>query len=181
MSSILESLTQNLSGDVTAQIAEKLGTDSASTETAINAALPMMMGALGRNASGGGEGLSSLTGLLDADGDGSIMDDLMGAVSDDNTASSGLGMLGQMLGNSQGAVEQGVEKTSGLSSDMTSQLLGMLAPMVIGSLSKTRNEEGMDDDGLMGLLGGLQGEADSQLGGLSQFLDADGDGSVVGC
>ena len=138
----------------------------------------MMMGALGRNASSG-EGLQSLTGLIDKDGDGSILDDLMGAVDNDSTVASGQNMLEQMLGGSQRAVEQGVEQASGLTADMSSQVMAMLAPMIIGALDKTRNDEGLDADGLSGLLGGLQSEADSRLGGLTQFLDADGDGSVV--
>ena len=48
--SLLDMLQQRLGGDAVSQISQQLGTDPGTTQTAIAAALPMLVGALARNA-----------------------------------------------------------------------------------------------------------------------------------
>ena len=47
---LLDMLQQRLGGTAVQQISQQLGTDHGTTETAIQAALPMLVGALARNA-----------------------------------------------------------------------------------------------------------------------------------
>ncbi|MEZ4656435.1 MAG: DUF937 domain-containing protein [Caldilineaceae bacterium] len=178
MSSLLDLLSQQLDANTVNQLSRQLGADSAATQTAINAALPMLLGALGRNASSA-DGAQALNNALARDHDGSILNDVLGAMSSGNTADMGAKILGHVLGGKQTSVQRGVSQVSGLDVDTTGQLLAMLAPVVMGALGQTKRQSGLDAGDLSDLLGGVQKQADSQLGGLAQLLDLDGDGSMV--
>lgn len=178
MSSILDVLAQQLDDQTIQQLSRQIGADQASTQKAISAALPMLLGALGRNAASP-EGARALNNALERDHDGSILNDLMGAMSSGNTSDMGMKILGHVLGGKQSTVQQGLSQVSGLDAGTTGQLLAMLAPIVMGTLGQTKRQSGLDAGGLSDLLGGVQRQADSQLGGMAQLLDLDGDGSVV--
>ena len=61
--SILNDLLSQLQGGASGQIAQQLGADTQTTQQAIGAALPMIVGALGRNAQsqGGADALFNAT------------------------------------------------------------------------------------------------------------------------
>jgi len=176
--SLLNSLMNEFGDDAIQQISSQLGTDSAGTQQAIGAALPMIMGALGRNAASE-DGAQALTSALSTDHDGGILNDLSSALSDPNTASVGSGILGHVLGSQQDNIVQGLSQSSGLDAGSTGKLMQMLAPVVMGALGKQQSEGGLDAAGIASLLGGESEQAASQLGGLSQLLDMDGDGSIA--
>ncbi len=87
MSSPLESLLQGLQGPAAREMAGRLGADEDSVRNAATAALPVLLAAMARNASsdegaralqqtgGGSTAARVLTGLLDRDGDGRVLDD----------------------------------------------------------------------------------------------------------
>lgn len=177
MNDLLGTLSQQVGGQVARQMSRQLGTDVATTESAINAALPMLLGAISRNAATP-EGAKSLNHALDKH-DGTILEDLMGAVTSQDRMSDGSKILGHIFGGKQPAVQQGLSQLSGLSADNSAQLMAMLAPVVLGALGQTKRSSGLDADGLATLLGGQQQAADSKLGGLAGLLDMDGDGSIV--
>ena len=113
MTSLTQGLAAQLSGAPVQQIAQQLGIPPEQAQSAVSAALPLLMGALGRNASqpqgaqalhaalqdhaggditsvlgsvlGGGQaqaapaggGLGGLGSLLDMDGDGNPLDDII--------------------------------------------------------------------------------------------------------
>lgn len=184
------------------QIAGQLGASPDQTKTAVQAALPALVTGLGRKVDREEGGASALLGMLDAEGDGSVLDDLGGllgaaggsggaggllgaaaaALGGGAGAGSAGGLLGQLLGGRQGAVEQGIAKASGLSGGQVQQLLAMLVPMVLGALGKLRKEEGLDEAGVADKLRQERAElADaSGFGGvLEQLLDKDDDGSIA--
>ncbi len=67
------------SRQVASQAAEQTGLDSSSLKQMLPMVASMAMGSLSKQAnSGGGNMMSSLTSMLDQDGDGSIVDDVMG-------------------------------------------------------------------------------------------------------
>ena len=178
MSSLLDLLSQQIDANTVNQISRQLGTDSASTQTAISAALPMIVGALGRNASSA-DGAQALNDALARDHDGSILNDLQGALSSGDITTMGTKILEHVLGGKQVPVERGVSQVSGLDVNSTAQLLAMLAPVVMGALGQTKRQNGLDANDLSNMLNGVQKQADSQLGGMAQLLDLDGDGSMV--
>lgn len=177
MNDLLGTLSQQVGGQVARQISRQLGTDTATAESAINAALPMLLGAISRNAATA-DGAASLNKALDRH-DGAILNDLLGAIGTGATTADGAKILGHVFGNKQNNVQQGLSQISGLSADNSAQLLAMLAPIVMGALGQTKRSGGLDADGLAVLLGGQRDTIDNSLGGFARFLDFDGDGSVV--
>lgn len=177
MNDLLGTLSQQVGSQVASQISQQLGTDASTTASAINAALPMLLGAISRNAATPG-GAKALDKALNTH-DGSVLNDLVGAVTNPATMSDGAKILGHVFGSKQANVQQGLSQLSGLSADNSAQLLAILAPVVMGALGQTKRTSGLDADSLATLLGGQRQGIDRSLGGLVKFLDFDGDGSVV--
>ena len=77
MSNILDMLSLHLSQEQVQAISKKIGASPEQTQTAIQAALPTLLGALGRKAEGPG-GAEQVHAALSRDHDGSIVDNLGG-------------------------------------------------------------------------------------------------------
>jgi hypothetical protein len=181
MSSLLESLFNTIGTDGIQQISRQLGADEASTENAITAILPSLMTALSRNARDA-DGAESLSKALSRDHDGSILDsigDLLGNPQQGN----GDGILRHVLGGKRGAVENQVSRTSGLDLGSVSQLMTILAPMVMGALGRNQRQQNLDPRGVADLLNNERAQfrksAPGQSDLFSQLLDADGDGQIA--
>jgi hypothetical protein len=178
--SMLDMLQQRLGGNAVNQISQQLGTDPATTQSAIAAALPMLVGALARNAQDPGKA-GALANALGRH-DGSVLDDVAGYLGRGDT-SDGAGILGHVLGARQQTVQTGLGQAAGIDPSKAGLLLSMLAPLVMGALGKAQREKGLDTGGLAGMLGGEQQRAADAapgvMGMLSSFLDRDHDGSVM--
>lgn len=91
----------------------------------------------------------------------------------------GAAILGHIFGQRQPRVTQGVAQVGGLNGAQSSQLLAMLAPIVMAVLARMMQNRGGDADALGGLLGGEARQVRQQDGGLlGAVLDRDGDGDV---
>lgn len=178
--SLLDQLTQSLGPAAMAEISSKLGTDPSTTSSAVNTALPVLIGALAKNASSP-TGASALNNAL-ASHDGSILDNITGALSGGGGGIGGA-ILGHMFGNKQSTVATGVGQATGLDAGKSTALLAMLAPLVMGALGKAQRSGGLDAGGLASMLGNehanITNNASGGLGGLLGMLDANHDGSVV--
>lgn len=178
--SMLDMLQQRLGGNAVNQISQQLGTDPATTQSAIAAALPMLVGALARNAQDPGKA-GALANALGRH-DGSVLDDVTGYLGRGDT-SDGAGILGHVLGARKETVQTGLGQAAGIDPSKAGLLLSMLAPLVMGALGKAQREKGLDTGGLAGMLGGEQQRAADAapgvMGMLSSFLDRDHDGSVM--
>lgn len=176
-------LNEALSGNTVSQISQTIGADEGTTANAIQAAVPLLLGGMARN-SQSEEGASSLLGALDRDHDGSILDDLGGFIAGAAGGSAaGAGILDHVFGGQQPQIEQGVSAASGLDMNKVGPLLMMLAPIVMGALGRSKQQQGgFDINSLAGLLGGAQTQMASgspimdMLGGL---LDRNHDGSAM--
>ncbi len=176
-------LGQVMGGGNLGAISQTIGADESTTSTAIQAALPMLIGAMARNTSSE-DGASALAGALDRDHDGSVLDDIAGFVMGGGAQqSNGAGILGHIFGGNQPAVEQGVSQASGLDMSLVAKLLPLLAPIVMGYLGRQKQEQGMDAGALAGMLGGASEQMQEQqsplMGMLSSILDSNKDGSMV--
>ncbi len=180
MSGLLDQLTKHLSGNALESLSQSIGTDKGQTQSAIAAALPMLLGALAKNASKP-QGADALNKALERDHDGSILDNVAGAFSQTNS-NTGAGILKHLFGGNQSAVASGLGKAAGLGGDQSLKMLAALAPLVLGSLGKARGASNLNAGGLTDLLSGekknMQGN-NPALGGLLSLLDRDGDGSVI--
>ena len=194
MFSLQDLLGQQQGSEAVDQISSQVGAEPAAVNTAIQAALPMILGQLQNNAQSP-QGAESLNNALEQDhAGGGILDNLGGLgslVLDQSTptprsADAG-GILGHIFGNSQGQVAQEVSERSGLNMGQVAQILMMLAPIVMSYLGQQKQQQNVGADGLGGLLGGLLGGAQPAsaptgggLGGfVSGMLDSDRDGSSL--
>ncbi|MEP7213583.1 MAG: DUF937 domain-containing protein [Acidobacteriota bacterium] len=188
MLSLQDLLGQDQGSAALNEISQNVGADQSSVSSAVQAALPMLIGGLASNAATP-QGAESLNTALETDHDGSILDNLGGLGSmifgqqgaAPRQADAG-GILGHILGGSQGQVAQQVSNQTGLQSGQVAQILMFLAPIVMGYLGRQKQQQGVGADGLGGLLGGLLGGG--QAAAVPQqpsggFLDADGDGSQM--
>jgi hypothetical protein len=180
MASIMETLVQSLGGGGLSKLSRSLGTDEKTTESALGAALPVLLGALSKNASDP-RGAESLHRALAKDHDGSALDNI-GALLDDPSSGPGAGILRHVLGGKQAAVESGIGRASGLDQGSVGKMLAAVAPMVLGALGRQQRQANLDAGGLAGLLGQerqqIEREQPQAMGLLGTMLDTDGDGDV---
>ncbi len=163
MESLLKMVSQQLGGDNLKKISSQIGADENTTQGAVSAALPLLLNALSR------------------DHDGSILDNLSGFLGQSNDT-AGAGILGHILGSRQGAVQNGLSKSSGMNAGSVGKLLGTLAPVLMGALGKVKQQGNMDAGSLAGYLGREREEMERSepqaMGFIGNLLDSDGDGDV---
>ncbi len=176
-------LNNTLSGSTVSQISQAIGADESSTSSAIQTALPMLLGGLANNSTSE-QGASSLLGAIDRDHDGSVLDDIGSLIAGQvgGSTGNGAGILGHIFGGSQTPVEQAVSQSSGLDASKVGPLLAILAPIVMGAIGRARQQGNVGTSDLGGLLGGAaqqMGGGSDLMGMLGGLLDRDGDGSAV--
>lgn len=182
--SLTDDLLNQLQGQPLTEIGSQLGLSPSQANGAVSAALPLLLGALGRNASQP-QGAEALFGALQRDHAGLDIGSVLGAVM------GGGGQGGQILGHIFGAREQGAAQglgaVTGLGSSQSSALLKMLAPIVLAYISKqvlsgNAGAQSASPQMLGQVLGQEQQQITQQggLGGglLGAVLDRDGDGDA---
>lgn len=180
MPSVLDMLKGQIGSGALSQVSQRLGANQGQIQQAIGAALPVLLAALARNASKPA-GATALHDALVNDHDGSALNDVTGALSRTDLT-DGNAILGHVLGERRSAVETGVSKVSGLGGQQVTQLLAVLAPVVMGALGKMQRQQNLDPSGLATALAGERQGLDKvlpNLGGLAGLLDADGDGQIL--
>jgi hypothetical protein len=181
MNALTEMLMTQLGGGALSQISGKIGADPNTTRQAIAIAVPLLISALARNSSTP-TGAEALNQAVAKDHDGSILDNL-GGFFGNTEAANGAGILGHVFGGQRGAAENGLAQTTGLDSGSAGQLLETLAPLVMGALGKTQQQQGLDAEGLSTFLGDqnqqAQATAPDIMGMLGNLLDSNNDGSVM--
>lgn len=138
------------------RIASSLGIQSPMVKTAIAAILPTILAGLTGVASkpGGGRQLGEVLGKQNTD----ILGDLgsiFGGAKQNEVAKSGTDALRDLLGG--GAVSgltSAVGKFAGIGDAPVQGLVGMMAPVVLGTLAKQQKASGLDAAGLTNLLMG---------------------------
>jgi hypothetical protein len=129
----------------------------------------------GMNSGSGAGGLGDLLGgLLGGGGQASPR-----APAGGDLMSDGMAILGHVFGQKQERVANGVGQVSGLGRQSSSQLMAMLAPIVMAALARMMNRQG--SGGLGDLLGGENNRAQQHAGAggmMGALLDRDGDGDV---
>ncbi|MHA7601042.1 DUF937 domain-containing protein [Alicycliphilus sp. T452] len=195
---LAEQLMQQLQGAPLQDISRQLGAGHAETQSAVAMALPMLLGALGRNAQDA-QGAESLFGALQRDHMpavpqqamglggmdlGGLLGSLLGGGAPSGAApggDAGAAILGHIFGGARERAESALGQSTGQGVD-AGRLLQMLAPIVMSFLAQRVNSGGMDAGGLGQMLG--QERAQAQRSGmpggdlLGSLLDQDGDGQV---
>ena len=202
MSDLTSSVFAQLDQSNIEAIAGKLGIDPAQASDAIQQALPLLMGGLARNANSP-QGAAALHSALERDHAGVDIGGLLGSVLGGGSSGGGIGnvlgsilgggsrstgtagdiggaILGHVFGGRRDQAAQGLGQTSGLGGAGASQLLAMLAPLVMAALGNMTRKQGLDANALSGVLGQENHRLQQTgVGGLlSGVLDSDGDGQI---
>lgn len=199
MAGILDILGPALSGGTLQSLSNTIGTDEQTTQQAMMAALPVILGAMNRNTNDP-QGAQSLAKALEQDHDGSLLDHLggflgaldgapgseaaLGVPGVGGRATNGTGILRHVFGARLPAVEQGIEKATGLQRGQVTRMLVALAPIVMAYLGRQKRQQNLDPGGLSDLLRqesttARQAAPDDLLGTISNFLDRDKDGNPL--
>jgi hypothetical protein len=98
-------------------------------------------------------------------------------------SANGAGILGHVLGGDQPAVASNLAGATGMDQKSASSLLETLAPLVMGAVGQTTQQNGLDPAGLSNMLNAQQEEAQSNapdvMGMLGSILDQNKDGSAM--
>lgn len=197
MLSLQDLLGQDQGNAALGEISNTVGAEPSLVNSAIQMALPAIIGGLANNAADP-QGAQSLDRALERDHDGSILGNLgglgsmiLGQLQTPEPTPKQLdagGILGHILGNNQGPVVEQVSNNTGLNMGQVAQILMMLAPLVMGYLGQQKQQQGIGADGLGGLLGGLlggqsaaapQSSGNAMMDMASSMLDSDRDGSAM--
>jgi len=195
----LDAMLGHLDPSTIQRMAGQLGATPQQTQTAIQAALPLLMGAMQRNA-GSRTGADQLYRAVADDHQGVDLDELLGGllgrVGDGAYERAGPGgarglggnglsslsaqrppletgrkILGHIFGGQQPRAEAGVARASGLNMGSAGQLLAMLAPLLMGALGRATQQRNLDSDGLNQTLDQDTGRMSNGAGGgLQQVL-----------
>jgi hypothetical protein len=195
--SITDQLFSRLQDGHIGRIGQQLGIDQSQAQAAVAAALPLLVGALGRNAQKP-QGASSLFDALGRDhADVGVGDALGSALAGGGAGDS---ILAHVFGRRQDSAARGLGAATGLGHERAGALLRLLAPVVMAYLAKQMYDRRHADDaagtpagipapapaatptGLSSMLG-REGVNIAQRGGigsklLSAVLDRDHDGDV---
>lgn len=178
-----QSLIKNVSG--------RLGLNESQASAAISAAVPFILGGLGKNAQTP-EGAESLNRAIDKDHDGSMLDQLDEVLQTNaqQVQQHGQGILGHVFGNRVPDIEQGISQKTGISLDKIGPLLAIVAPIILSYLGKQKQQQNNTGaGGLIDILGQLTGtqssSASNTVGGgglidmVGGFLDKNKDGNYL--
>lgn len=183
---LLEILQQQVAKQALSGLGKQLGIENENqVNNAGQSAINLLLNGLMKNASNSG-GLGALAGALDKDHDGSILDDLAGYVTGsaqvNPRAANGAGILKHILGDKLGPILGAISSENNLNQDQSMGLLTKLAPLVLGSLGKTKKQANLDNNGLLDLLQNSaktynEPRKDNSI--LEKLLDRDGDGNIM--
>lgn len=171
-------------GQAQQQVSNQLGTDPRQTEAALEAAVPLLLGAMTRNAAQPG-GLDALAAAVSQHDDSAMLGFQQGQMPDLN---EGQKILGHVFGGQQQAAANAISQRAGINPQMAMQLLMMVAPLILSYLSNRSRSQGGQMGGGMGLPGGMGGAMGGGLGSILGGLlgggmaggAAGGLGSVLG-
>lgn len=159
MGNILEDFMGSMGSQVTDQLASSLGIDKGIAGAVIPQVLPMILGGLKKQKDERG-GEARVDHILNKYGSSSVLDDIGGLFSSKAQDSNPDPALGGLLGNAGVEASNLFGKQFNLDSGLASKIIPMLAPVVLGYLTKQKND----------------GAGSS---GIAALLDQDGDGSVL--
>lgn len=145
---------QYLAPALVGKLASGLGINSTIANAVIKAAVPVILGSLAGKAAKP-EGSRALFDVLAKQDTGLLgrLSSVLGGPQQKTIAEQGSNVLGSLLGSaSLGSLVSGVSKFAGTNETATSGIVGMLAPIVLGTLSQQQRSSNLDAGGIAKLL-----------------------------
>lgn len=149
---LLEIVSESL-GQAPGPISQALGESDAGVDAAIRLGLPAILGGLIRqsDSAAGAQTIFDMASQADA----GLPDNLIESIDAGNHASviqNGMGVLGTVFGGSNAGLVSSLSRQSGIGQGSTGSLLGILAPVVMGTVKKTMTQNNLDAGGLANML-----------------------------
>ena len=143
---------QFLTPDMIGRIATALGLDRNNAQTAIGAGVPGLLAGLSGVALQPGGGQKLVDSAKQYSGTLGNFASMLGSGGQTSLVEKGSQMLSSLLGGDQTALAGAVSKFTGLSQGASGSLLGLLAPVVMGTIAKQQGTHSLDASGIAGLL-----------------------------
>ena len=164
MTALLQQVMGSVDQSAIQQMSTRMGIPPEQVQSAVGSALPLILGAMGRQASSP-DGADAIHAAAQGD-TGNAQD-----------------VLGEIFGGQQDRAAQGVGAMSGLPQEHASQVLSILTPMVLSAIRNHAAQTGIGAQGLGQVLGDAAQQAQGQGGGIAHrllgaVLDKNGDGHV---
>jgi hypothetical protein len=181
MNAITQMITQQIAGAAARSMAQRLGVSEATAQRGVQIAVPLIVAALARNASQPG-GAQELHQAVNNDHDGSIFGNLLGYFSGNQQSADGAGILGHVFGEQQAPIQNNLAQAAELDQNTAGSILEMVAPLVLGAVGQTQQQNNLDAGGLSQYLDSQKQEAEETapdlMGALNSMLDANHDGGA---
>jgi hypothetical protein len=165
MSGLVDTVLSHLDDTQVSAIASQLGVDPTQARSAIEHAVPLIVGHLAQNASTP-QGADALNNALGEHAGFNISDVLSGVLSGSGGQGIGGAILGHIFGGNQNAANQGLGQVTGLGSQNSAQLMAILAPIVMAALANHVQSQG----GGLGSILSQESQQIQQRGGLAGGL-----------
>jgi hypothetical protein len=182
MNAITLMITQQIAGVAARTLSQRLGVSEATAGKAVQIAVPLIVAALARNAAQP-DGAQELHEAVNKDHDGSIFDNLAGYLGNPQAAANGAGILGHVFGEQQGAIQNNLAQATGLDPSAAGNILETVAPLVMGAVGQTQQQNNLDPGGLSQYLDVQRQQtevaAPDLMGALNSMLDSNRDGSMT--
>ncbi|QQS30352.1 MAG: DUF937 domain-containing protein [Sphingobacteriales bacterium] len=177
----LDLLNSQFGGQAAEMIGQQLGLDKGTTQLALSQFLPIFATALANNASQE-EGANALFNAVTKDHDGSIFDNLLGFLGNFSQG-PGMGIMGHVFGGQIDQIADFVSNNTGIDKNTTKSIMQIAAPLAMGLLGKQQRSQGLNAEGLAGLLNtsvnDVQKTDPKNMGLIGKLLDRDNDGNVL--
>lgn len=168
---------QYLAPALVGKLASGLGLGQGITEKIVKVAVPVILASLASKAAKP-DGARALFDVLGKQDTGLLgrLSSVLGSPQQKTIAEQGSNVLGSLLGTaSLGSLVGAVSKFSGASQSATGGLIGMLAPIVLGTLSQQQKSSNLDAGGIAKLLGDQKSNIVAAIpGDLSKLLAGTG-------
>lgn len=174
---LISSIAQVLGSNVIARIASSLGIDRSQADKAVQAGVPGLLAAIVSLVSRPG-GASALNGAIAQQQPAllSNLSNVVGGPTQNSLIDGGMSTLNSLLGSSTTSLlTNAVGQYVGLGGNASKNLLGLLAPVVMGVLGQEQRKNGLDADGLADLLESQKDNITRALpAGFSKYLGGTG-------
>lgn len=178
MQSLKDDILTKLSGGTADVIAGEVGLEKGQADAAINTALDALLGGLQQNVKSE-DGAKSLDKALSEDHDGSVLDNVNSAVTSNALRLDGAKILEHIFGSKTETVSREASKQAGTGSNVMTEMMKVLAPIVLGQLGKAKSEDKLDAGGLADKLLREKLPKGGVMDLLVGVLDRDKDGQIL--
>ena len=159
MADFISEFMKTLGPTVTKELSSKMKIDPSTAQKLIPQIAPLILGGLKKQKDEQG-GEARVDHILNKYGKADVLDDIAGLIGRGAKEKNPDPDLGGLLSGSGLQAVSALSKQFNLKGDQIKQLIPMLAPLVLGSLSKKR-------------------DAGAGASGIASLLDSDGDGSIL--